>query len=182
MQECMFGQQYLDDRRDRRALYVKYYKDSYIGDLITRIGMIEVLNCRCDWIIRALTPQHSVRRWTIDERHESLSLCILSIIQLVCISICLPKASSLLYTLAAMRLCLTKVPYTMKLSENILKLSQTVKEIKISYFEYFSQIFEQKSWTNDLYNLCVRKKMKRSLTITLTKKAFINLYTQGQFH
>lgn len=32
----------------------------------------------------------------------------------------------------------------MRLSENILKLSQTVKEIKISYFEIFSQIFEQK--------------------------------------
>lgn len=66
----------------------------------------------------------------------------------------------------------------MRLSENILKLSQAVKEIKISYFEIFSQIFEQKkSWTNDLHNPCVTKKMKRSLTIILTKKAFINFYT-----
>lgn len=76
-----------------------------------------------------------------------------------------------------MRLCLTKVPYTMKLIENILKLSQIVKEIKNSYFEMFSQIFEQKTWTNDLYNLCVTKKMKRSLSITLTKEEFINFYT-----
>lgn len=32
MQEYMFGSQYLEDKRDRKALYVKCYKDSHTGD------------------------------------------------------------------------------------------------------------------------------------------------------
>lgn len=62
----------------------------------------------------------------------------------------------------------------MRLSENILKLSQAVKEIKISYFEIFSQIFEQKKILDKWLTQSLCHKENEEITYNYTYKESIH--------